>query len=474
MHIDFVAITDKDNHIVYGSSYDRAAKQKTEPAPGILEHLKPGSLLLKHAEVGSTHYGLIELPEGPMMVASLAVVNSKGEGPVQGAFVVGRRFDDETLQRLSSYTLSTIKLVSLDSNALPPDFARVKDEVVQNGGILTQSVAPRVIAGYKAVADIYGKPILIFSVEMSTALYRDIIHQGNIITILAFLGLSAGLFGVIWYLLGRKVLAPLSRLVLNLKSVADLLGNTSRKITDSSRDLAEGAQEQAASIEHSSSTLIELSNQSQDNSEHTRKVDSLMAGSRQLVGGAAQAIQQAEAAMQAIKDSAGQVTGIMRLIEEIAFKTNLLSLNAAVEAARAGEHGRGFAVVAEEVRTLAQQSAAAARDTAAIITTSVQQANSGAEIMQRASRVMSELSANAEVVAGDIGAITRASEQQSEGVGQLNEAITQIDQVTQRIASHSELVAMDCQGILDESQRLHGIMGDLIAMAGNPSAKSAS
>ena len=277
------------------------------------------------------------------------------------------------------------------------------------------------------------------------------------------------------YLVGRSIVGPLNQAIGALRAGSEQVSSASSQISQSSQQLAEGATEQASSLEESSSALEELSGQAKGNAEIATETSGLMSAAKQTVGEMSVSIDEMVETMGGIKDSSGKISGILKTIEEIAFQTNLLALNAAVEAARAGEHGKGFAVVAEEVRNLAQRSAVAAKDTAALIESSVSQADKGAEVVTRVADDMHKVAESAGKVAENVDAIAQASQQQSEGIEQINNAVAQMDKVTQQVASNAEESASASEEMAAQSSQMHSIVGDLmVVVAGARSSGNAS
>jgi methyl-accepting chemotaxis protein len=278
-------------------------------------------------------------------------------------------------------------------------------------------------------------------------------------------GTLAVLVGIVLaFLVARSTSAPLRRAVVDLRGEAEAVAHDSVKIRRASQVLADDAVSQASSLEESSSALEELAGQAHGNAEKTREATENAERARQAVEETNHAMAQTVEVMENLKTSAGQVSGIIKTIEEIAFQTNLLALNAAVEAARAGEHGKGFAVVAEEVRNLAQRAATAARDTGQLIEGSVTQSNLGAARVQEAAQSIRHISEIITRVTTAIEEVNSSSHEQSKAIAQINEAVVQMDKVTQNVAATSQEAATASDDLARQSASLNAIVEDLAAL----------
>ena len=208
--------------------------------------------------------------------------------------------------------------------------------------------------------------------------------------------------------------------------------NASGEISSSTTDLSQRTEEQAASLEQTSASMEEIAATVKKNAENAQQANESAAKARDVADRSGQVVGKAVEAMAQIETSAGKISDIIGVIDEIARQTNLLALNAAVEAARAGDAGRGFAVVASEVRTLAQRSSQAAKDIKDLITNSNGQVKAGVELVNQAGAALAEILESIKSVAGVVSEIAGASIEQASGVEQVNKALAQMDEVTQQ------------------------------------------
>ena len=233
----------------------------------------------------------------------------------------------------------------------------------------------------------------------------------------------------------------LSRLVRNIQSASGAIDNAAREIAQGNTDLSQRTEEQAASLEQTAASMEELTSTVRQNVEHALQARRLSQEASGVADAGAQSVRAVIETMQAMASASARMSDMISAIEGIAFQTNILALNAAVEAARAGEQGRGFAVVAGEVRTLAQRSAGTAKDIRELIAASIQQVQDGTSRVEVAGQTMDRIVVSVRRVNELIAEIAAASDEQARGIEQVNQAVTQMDQVTQQNAALVEEAA---------------------------------
>jgi methyl-accepting chemotaxis protein len=285
--------------------------------------------------------------------------------------------------------------------------------------------------------------------------------KGGKYGVVAGLGIAVFLASVIGGAIILSTNRTLRRIVIRLKDGSEQVGGAAAQVTESSQSLAQGASEQAASLEETSSSLEEISSMTKKNADTAHQASVLSTEATAVSGKGNAAMVRMSAAIRDIQKSAGETARIVKTIDEIAFQTNLLALNAAVEAARAGEAGKGFAVVAEEVRNLAMRSAEAAKNTSVLIEGSVQNAKNGAAIADEVAKSLAEITTASEKVNLLVTEIAAASQEQSQGVGHVNQAVQQMDKVTQCNAAAAEESAASAEELNSQSERLRGVVSEL-------------
>jgi methyl-accepting chemotaxis protein len=251
----------------------------------------------------------------------------------------------------------------------------------------------------------------------------------------------------------------LVRIVSEVRVGTDTIATASSEIASGNLDLSSRTETQASSLEETASSMEELTSTVTQNASSAQQANQLaMSASEVAVKGGA-VVAQVVDTMGSINASARKIVDIIGVIDSIAFQTNILALNAAVEAARAGEQGKGFAVVATEVRHLAQRSAAAAKEIKALIDDSVEKVDLGAQLVDQAGDTMQEIVASVKRVTDIMGEISTASQEQTDGIQQVNQAINQMDEVTQQNAALVEEAAAAAESLQDQATHLAQVVG---------------
>ena len=236
----------------------------------------------------------------------------------------------------------------------------------------------------------------------------------------------------------RQANGTLRALAERMAESADQVANAASQVSGASQALAEGANEQAASLEETSASTEEVASITRKNADHALQVAGLMQETEHSATGVNQTLERMVEKMKEIDSSSNKIARIIKVIDEIAFQTNILALNAAVEAARAGEAGLGFAVVADEVRNLAQRCAQAARDTAELIEESIATSRDGNARLDQMAGAVRTMTGNSARVKGLVDEVNVGSQEQTRGMEKISRAVLQIEQVTQRTAAGAQ------------------------------------
>ena len=250
----------------------------------------------------------------------------------------------------------------------------------------------------------------------------------------------------------------LRRLVGEVQQAADSIRVASSEVADGSHDLSSRTEQAAASLQQTASSMEQLSATVRQTATSAHSANALADSASRAATQGGTVVSQVVNAMDDISKHSRQIGDITGLIDSIAFQTNILALNAAVEAARAGEQGRGFAVVAGEVRNLAQRAASAAQEIKSLIGRSVDTVAAGSQLVQDAGSVMAETVSSVQRVCGIVQEITTAASEQSSGIGQINTAVNQLDQMTQQNAALVEQSAAAAASLQDQAGRLAQLM----------------
>ena len=258
----------------------------------------------------------------------------------------------------------------------------------------------------------------------------------------------------------NAVLDSMAGVVGNIKTASEAINTAAKEISSGNTDLSARTEQQAASLEETASSMEELTSTVKQNAENARQANQLAIGASDVAIKGGQVVNSVVTTMSQISEASKKIADIIGVIDGIAFQTNILALNAAVEAARAGEQGRGFAVVAAEVRSLAQRSAGAAKEIKSLIGDSVEKVSNGSKLVEQAGKTMDEIVGSVKRVTDIMSEITAASQEQSQGIEQINQTITQMDEMTQQNAALVEEASAAARSLEEQA----GGLIDSVAM----------
>jgi methyl-accepting chemotaxis protein len=320
-----------------------------------------------------------------------------------------------------------------------------------------------------------GAGVYIDDVQAERNALEQKVHQQTLHYLVYMAWLFAGILGVTLgaaYLLSKSISRAVHKIGDDLLVSARHVADASGQLSTTSQTLAAGANEQAASIEETSSSLVETASTNKRNAENVRTAKELASQTRTAADQGAADMAAMSQAMQTIKNSSNDIAKIIQTIDEIAFQTNILALNAAVEAARAGEAGMGFAVVADEVRNLAQRSAGAAKETAVKIEGAIHNTDQGVAITGKVAQALHEILGKARQMDELAAEIAAASNEQSTGIDQISQAVSQVDTITQANAAHAEETAASAEELNAQAETMKRSVEDLIQLVGEAISKS--
>jgi len=421
-------------------------------------------------EVNASTSVLTSLERGYAMAAIL--------GDLQQASTIERSFRDHA-QRLDQ-TLASLRAIS-DTQQTTVQV----DNLAQQAAIVDQAHGEmsREMAGQHmdAAMEVFTSKVLPRLEEIGRAA-SDLVEQENrdlaaaadsssrtasqgrlIVLILAIAGLIVGglLFAIV-----RRASGALRELAHRLGESAAEVAGAASQVSETSKALADGASQQAASLEETSASTEEINSITRKNAEHALQVASLVKESDE---GAAQVNQTLDGMVEKMKEidsSSNKIARIIKVIDEIAFQTNILALNAAVEAARAGEAGLGFAVVADEVRNLAQRCAQAAKDTAGLIEESIQTSRHGNTQLDQVAQAVRAMTDNSVRVKSLVDEVNLGSQEQSRGMDHISHAVIQMEQVTQKNAAAAQEGATAGNELDHHAAALRGLVREMREMVG--------
>jgi methyl-accepting chemotaxis protein len=295
----------------------------------------------------------------------------------------------------------------------------------------------------------------------ASATYRQTIFVLALTLIVAVL-----IAGFITQFIRRGIMKPLNTVIHGLSEGAELVASAASQVASASQSLAQGASEQAAGLEETSSSIEEMASMTRQNADNAHQANLLMMETSQVVEEANGSMSQLTGSMREISAASEETANIIKTIDEIAFQTNLLALNAAVEAARAGEAGAGFAVVSDEVRNLALRAAEAAKNTASLIEGTVKKVKDGGDIVAKTNEAFSKVTAGTQKIGGLVSEISAASQDQAQGIEQINRAVSEMDKTVQKNAASAEESASASEEIHAQAGMMKGFVSQLVGLVG--------
>lgn len=338
--------------------------------------------------------------------------------------------------------------------------ATILANAVVNGDLSVRADANKFKGGYKEIIDGFNKAIgvMVGTVSETSSIMQDI-SKGDLSV--SMIGDYKGDFAKLKNDINDTIQA-INEVLNDINNSADQVASGSRQVSDGSQTLSQGSTEQASSIEELSASITEIATQTKQNVVNANQANELSIKVKDnAVQGNAQ-MQQMLVSMTEINQSSENISKIIKVIDDIAFQTNILALNAAVEAARAGQHGKGFAVVAEEVRNLAARSAEAAKETTDLIEGSVNKVQAGTKIANQTAVALSEIVSGIEKAVTLVGEIATASNEQASGIVQINKGIEQVSQVVQNNSATAEESAAASEELSSQAELLKQMAGKFI------------
>lgn len=287
--------------------------------------------------------------------------------------------------------------------------------------------------------------------------------MANIIVVSSIL-LALGILISLGIMILNTITKPIKAAIDSLNSGSEEVSSAASQVSAASQSLAEGSSEQAAAVQETSATLEETSSMVHQNRENTQEAASLAKQAKQFAEKSNDEMSKMSVSMMELKNSSNEIAKIIKVIDEIAFQTNILSLNAAVEAARAGDAGKGFAVVAEEVRNLAQRSAQAAKDTTVIIESNIDLSESSVNISKAVKESVESIAEQATKVSDLLEEISVATNEQASGVEQINKAVSQMESALQSNAATADQSASASRALQEQAINVREIVSSLMVL----------
>ena len=392
------------------------------------------------------------------------------------------RLDDVEKAATLEKDRNNVKTMRTELAAYETGFNKVFS-LVQEGKIETPQAGNEAIGAYKDAIRGLEKAAQEISAESAERMAGTGNDMGNLVgqtlfIMMVLIPVSIASGAVICFFAIRSITRPLRDAITGLSEGAAQVAAASGQVSSASQELAEGASEQAAAIDETASSLEEMASMTGQNADNAKQANQLMTGTTQTVSRASETMDKLTTSMGEISRASEETSKIIKTIDEIAFQTNLLALNAAVEAARAGEAGAGFAVVADEVRNLAMRAAEAAKNTSNLIEGTVKKVKEGSELVEKTDTKFREVALSVGKSGELVGEITAASQEQAQGIEQINKAVSEMDKVVQRNAANAEKAASASEEMNAQAYQVNEFVGALRSLVdgseGNGAVRSAA
>ena len=415
---------------------------------------------------------------GKIMLAGMDAIIDKDNGKIDAQrkdqIDTGVAFINNNLEQLAALAETEQEKTAVDNvkNTFPNLGKVIQSDLsnlIEHGAVTAKALEAEFIQMTKNI-DGYGAQIENLITKMTASIQKKqgeaaevsskLITGSSTLGLVIFL-ISIGVIVPLFLLISRSITKPLTNAIEVLTNGSDQVTSTSAQVSTASQSLAEGASEQASSIEETSSSLEELASMTRQNADNAQQTNELMKEANRVIEDANHSMKQLTTSMADISSASEETSKIIKTIDEIAFQTNLLALNAAVEAARAGEAGSGFAVVADEVRNLAMRAADAARNTSELIEGTMKRVNDGSDLVNRTNEAFEKVAVSAAKVDELVAEISVASNEQAQGIEQVNKTVAVMDNVTQQVAANAEQSASASVEMNAQSEQLLDIVDNL-------------